>query len=77
MPGHGPTPREQEMLALQEEGLDAGEIADQLGLTRGYVTNALGRLGGTGSDRAWNDMVRHGSAQLLAALHRAHPECRP
>ena len=72
--GHGPTRREQQVLDLQEQGLGATEIARRPELKPSYVSSILGRLGGPGSDRAWETMVRMGSASLLAAIRRHHPE---
>lgn len=65
---HGPTPREQQMIALQEAGLDAAQIADSMGIGRTTVVNRLSHLSmnDCASDRAFFSNVIQGS-QLLAA----------
>ncbi len=74
MDGHGLTRREQQLLDLQERGLDPGRIPAELGLKRSYVAKTLSRLGGPGSDGGWDSMVRLGSERLLAAIRRHHPD---
>jgi hypothetical protein len=78
MSQNAPTGRESLVLDLYDGGLDSAAIAAKLELDPVYVVNVVNRYGSTaGSDRAWNGMVALGSARLLAALRRYHPEGRP
>lgn len=64
---------ERDVLDLWEGGLSTQQIVDQGVYSRRFVTNTIGMFGTT-SDGGWSRMVRQGSAQLLAALRRHHPE---
>lgn len=72
--GHGPTEREEEILALHEAGLRPAQIAAQLGVGEPYIASVLGRLANPGASRVFEKMVAKGSAALLRALCRYHPD---
>ena len=73
--GHGPTKREQQVLDLWESGKSTKAIAVELGVQVSTVKCVIDRLGGFGdAGVAFNAMVRQGSANLLAAIERFHPE---
>jgi DNA-binding CsgD family transcriptional regulator len=71
---HGPTVREEQILALREAGREIGEIAAALGVSEGYIKNVLQRLLHAGESRTFEKMVARGSAALLAALCSYHPD---
>ncbi len=71
--GHGPTAREQQVIDLKEQGLEVSDIAQALNLSERYVRQVLQALfapkvGG------WQKAAQSGSANLLAALRRHHPD---
>lgn len=71
--GHGPTVREQMIIDLTERGIDAAGIAERLGLSEGYVRQVAQALVAPPVG-AWEAGARKGTANLLAALRRHHPQ---
>ncbi len=65
--------REREVLALWDAGRTLDQIAVETGYPRKLVQNYVSMFAG-GSDGGFGAMVRRGSAALLDALHRHHPE---
>lgn len=72
--GHGPTDREEQILALADAGMRPAEIAAKLGVGAPYASNVLHRLANAGTSRKFENMVERGSADLLRALCRHHPD---
>ena len=71
--GHGPSRRELQVLELQERGKKPREIAAELGLKLSVVQNILSHYCVTAAE-PWKDSARAGSAALLAAIIKHHPE---
>ena len=71
---HGPTARERQMIALQEEGWGFADVARHLGLNAHYVRARLVELSGEESreDISFWQMIRQGSAQLGARIEAVH-----
>jgi DeoR/GlpR family transcriptional regulator of sugar metabolism len=69
------TRREQEMLDLQDEGLDARAIAERMGVKEDTVRRTLNMLCvSTSAERIERAAIASSSAALLAAIRRHHPE---
>lgn len=69
----GPTVRETEILDLAETGLSSAAIGERLGLAERYVRDVRSRLS-VSAREPWKEDARRGSAMLLEAIHRHHPE---
>lgn len=70
---HGITPRERQILDAHESGAEPHEIAASMGVRCRYITNVISRFSVTAFD-PWKADAKAGSAALLAAIARAHPE---
>lgn len=64
---------ERQVLELWDSGLGIPAIAERTGKYPTYVRAIVERYVGSG-DRAFEQMTRDGSAALLAAIRRHHPE---
>lgn len=71
--GHGPSPQEQSILDLWEQRVHPRRIAARVNRPETYVRSVIARLGAP-SPGTWEPAARHGSAMLLEALRRHHPE---
>jgi len=65
---------EQQIMDRWDGGRSIEEIAGEIGKDRGYVQKIVSRYAGRIDDGGWEDMVRFGSLELLAALRRHHPD---
>lgn len=70
---HGPTARENRVLALWEKNMDAEAIADELGMSKRYVQQVISNLAVPAMTN-WQGPAAAASDKLLAALRRHHPE---
>lgn len=71
--GHGPTRREQAILDLHEEGKSLVDIGNKLDVSPHYAAQVVRSLAQPPLGD-WQKSARQGSASLLRALQRHHPE---
>ena len=65
-------PTEQQVMDLWDAGWTTARIAAEIGNSEDHVAKIVGRYAGT-DEHLFNQMVKLGSMQLLAALRRHHP----
>ena len=74
--GHGPTRRETAILDLHDRRMEPDDIARELDLAPRYVRQVIASLANPPVGD-WQAAARMGSAALLRALRRHHPDRCP